>query len=210
MWAVVAGALAGVLAYLELQACKRRPLAWRASHWIAMRLGADAAAGFLAYGLVRLAFGQLAWMTPSWSALLAGLVGPAILRSQLSLLGAGDETVVGPATAFRRLQGQADRNIDDIGAAAQAKWMFTEAVPVCSPPDGFRVLVDRSITYVNGLERLNDTERTQACVYIAQVRDDTAAQGEKAVAIAQHLIDLGGQRFVRSFVKERRRRSRGR
>ncbi len=102
---ILAGLLAAALSFIELVAGRRRTPTWKAAHWIAIGLLFDVAAGSLAYSILLLAFGDVKWFTGFWPILIAGLAGPALLRSQLALFGSGQEaSYLGPAVVFGSLQ----------------------------------------------------------------------------------------------------------
>lgn len=204
-WPWLAALLSAGVAFLELHVQKRKPLSWRATHWILLRLAADGVAGYLAYTLLEFAFGDLDWFGNIWSALVAGLIGPALLRSQLSLIGSGDETSAGPAVVFRRLQRYADEAVDDIGANAQSKWIHSKVLPVLDRPGSLDYLVGRADDYLAQLDRFDQVVRAAKREQIQQVAVDDSTDGEKSRVIVQILLDLKCQRAVRSIVADLRK-----
>ena len=122
--AIYAGILAGFLALCELFNASRKPPAIRAIGWILVLFLFDGGSALIIFALLKDAFKNLSWFTGPWPVIIAGLSGPALLRSQLALLGSGQEsTYYGPANRYRRIQQGIERRIDQLGADAQSDWI---------------------------------------------------------------------------------------
>jgi hypothetical protein len=77
-WAAILSASISVLEILL--SAKKRP-AFAALPWVMVLAGFDAAAGLFGYWLVDLAFPNVSWLQGPWKVLVAGLIGPAVLRA---------------------------------------------------------------------------------------------------------------------------------
>jgi hypothetical protein len=158
--AILAAALAGGLSLCELFNASRKPPAVRAYGWILVLFGFDAASELFSYAVLVEALKGLTWFVGPWPVLVAGFCGPALLRSQLALLGSGQESShYGPAVRYRRVQKQIEVRIDRLGAAAQSDWV-AKAVPQIARIDldelGLRV-----INYVKALEDIDEMKASR-------------------------------------------------
>jgi hypothetical protein len=178
----------------------------RACPYLLILFAFDASSAMLAYAVLLEALKGLTWFVGIWPALLAGLCGPALLRSQLALLGSGQESAYyGPANRYRRLQSNIERTIDDITASVQANWIATKALPAIS-----RISIDelrlQSETYVKGLSRLKQDEMDLLLTQFSLILlDPASSDAERVEAVVQLLIDNGGRRLVRSLMRRGRR-----
>lgn len=198
---VVAGALGCLLGFIELNAVKRKRLAPGACLWISARLATDGFSSASAYAILLLVFKGLEWFSPIWAIVVAALMGPTLLRAQLSLIGSGDERSVGPAVAFRHLQKIIDDNIDDIGAVAQSKWINTKALPSVEKI-AIGDLRNQIADYLNSLDRFSVKEKRGELQFLnGIVSDITITDNAKRRIIVTRLLDRKCQRFVRQMVR---------
>lgn len=203
--AMLAGIFAGGLSLCELFNASRKPPAFRAAGWILVLFCFDAGSGLLAYAVLAATLDGLTWFVRPWPILLAGLCGPALLRSQLALLGSGQESsYYGPAARYRRVQRQIELKIDGLGAAAQSDWV-ARAVPKVE-----RIHLDelelRITNYVKALESLDDTKREEMLDYFWQtLMDGTIDDRQKCRYVVQKLIDNDCRPCVRSLVRRAKR-----
>src|SRR4051794_15299743 len=97
---VAAAVLAAIFYGIELRVALSKPLSLSGFPWVLLRLSFDAGTAVIACELLRAAFGNLAWFTPTWQVIIAALTGPALLRSQLAVIGSGQEDAYyGPASS---------------------------------------------------------------------------------------------------------------
>ncbi|WP_157250827.1 hypothetical protein [Nonomuraea typhae] len=199
---VSAAGLAIILSGVELFAARRKPPSIKAAHWICYRFACDGSTAVLAFVLLGAALEGLKWFTGPWPVLLAGLVGPALLRSQLAILGSGSEnSYYGPAKVYARLQGYINQQIDDIGSVEQSRWVRRCAVPqLCKVP--LSEVRECVVTYLNGLDRMSAAERKKTIAALdGTVDDPNFSHQEKVGAIVALLIDVGGRRQVKMLMK---------
>jgi hypothetical protein len=169
------------------------------------RLATDGFSSASAYAVLLLVFRGLEWFSPFWDIAVAALIGPTLLRAQLSLIGSGDERSVGPAVVFRRFQKIIDENIDDIGAVAQSKWINAKVLPALEQVaiDDFH---DQIVDYLNSLDRLNAKDRHEEFSLLSEIVSDTTITDKlKRRIIVTRLLDRRCQRFVRQMVKTARK-----
>lgn len=202
----LSGGLAALLSLIELQNARRKPPCLRACHWVIVRLAFDAGTAMLAYSALTAALSGLSWFTGPWPIVVAGLAGPALLRSQLALLGSGQESnTYGPANVYKRIQRSIDRTIDDIGSVTQSEWVTRKAVPAMRVLDLSEIRAQVTV-YVKSVEDLAPRKRDERIAWIeATVLDSSTDHDQKIEAIVQYLIDNGGRRLVRTMVRRGRR-----
>src|SRR6266545_6493323 len=151
---VAAGVLATLLGLVELASARKKGLSYRALHWILLRLLIDGATGALAYAVLVTAFEGLKWFKGAWPVVVDGLAGPALLRSQLALLGSGESSpAYGPANVYRRVQKEVDRNIDEFGSIAQSRWVNSKVLPTTRALS-LDEIMNRTDSYLSSLDRL--------------------------------------------------------
>src|SRR3954451_24568471 len=112
-----AAVLAAAFYSIELRVSLSKPVSLRGLPWIFLRLTFDGATAAIVCELLRASFGTLTWFTPVWQISIAALAGPALLRSQLAVIGSGQEdSYYGPANAYGRLRRWLDEAVDGAGA----------------------------------------------------------------------------------------------
>ena len=200
---VAAGVLATLLGLVELASARKKALSHRALHWILLRLLIDGATAALAYAVLITAFEGLKWFKGAWPVVVAGLAGPALLRSQLALLGSGEESrTYGPANVYRRVQKVVDEAIDEIGSVAQSEWVNRKVLPsirILSLTD----MMHRADSYLNSLDRLTTEKYKEEITFIkVTIAEQATSEDAKRRAIVQRLLDGGSRRFVRSLMKD--------
>ncbi|MFC5828748.1 hypothetical protein [Nonomuraea insulae] len=199
--ALLAGALSGVLCLCEIFNASRKPPAVRACGWLLVLFGFDFAAGLLSYAILVETLKGLTWFVGLWPIFLAGLCGSALLRSQLALLGSGQEASYhGPAVRYRRLQKQIELKIDRLGAAAQSDWV-AKAVPQVERI-GVNELDLRVSNYVKALEGIEEKQRQDMLDYFQQtLTDATITDSQKCRYVVQKLVDNECRPCVRSLLR---------
>jgi hypothetical protein len=198
--AYAAGLVAGAISLFELFNASRKPPCRRAFLWILVLFGFDAASGLIAYALLAEALKGLTWFTGPWPVLLAGLCGPALLRSQLALLGSGQESsYYGPAVRYRRVQKGIERKIDQINAAQQSEWIVTKVLP-CLESISIQELDIQVTNYVKAVDGITSDERTEILDYVSEtIADVLLDDTSKRRAIAQKMIDSDSREFVKNL-----------
>ncbi len=200
--AIWAGILAGCLALCELFNAARKPPAFRAIGWILVLFGFDGGSALLIFALLKEAFHGLSWFTGFWPILISGLSGPALLRSQLALIGSGQESsYYGPATRYRRIQQGIERRIDQLGADAQSNWVANRMSCVLDITiDEFSL---RVTTFIKSLgNSFGEDERERLLLYVEETLTDAHIDDlTKRRAIVQKLMDTGCRQCVKGMVR---------
>jgi hypothetical protein len=200
-----AALLAALLSFLELELSWRKRPAPNAILWLLVLFGFDGASGLFGYWLLGLAFPGLDWLTEPWRVLVAGLVGPALLRSQLALLGSGQEdSYFGPANRVGRLRKGLIDKADDLSAASQSRWASKRAARVMAIGlTEFRFQVE---TYVDGRDGLSSPVKDDIKDYIETVcADGQASDQQKCRSIIVKLLNSGCRAVVSSASRGGRR-----
>lgn len=166
----------------------------------------------LAFSALTSAFAGLSWFTGAWPVVVAGLAGPALLRSQLALLGSGQESsTYGPANVYKRVQKLIDDNIGEIGRIAQSEWVKYEAAPAICTLD----LEDTCKTARKFIEETNKITRPSERKGRVKAVDEAMSDGNlsrerKCRDIIQNLVDSGGIRLARALLRQAKRNAKGR
>jgi len=190
---------AASLGLVELTTSLDKPLSWRATHWVLLRVGVDALLGLIAYPFL------LAATNGSIVAaiLLGSLAGPAVLRAQVITV---NRTLhMGPA-AIEPLLKKIDDTIDDIGAVAQSAWVNGQVLTAIQamPVDEVR---NRAIAYVRGVRRFKQADLTRIENCINNTANDANSDDDtKRRFLVEKLLDLKGRRLVASIARAARQR----
>jgi hypothetical protein len=199
--AIESGLLAGCLAVIELLIATKKPPAFRALPWILVLFALDGSAGMLVFGLLSQILQGLTWFVGAWPVLLSGVSGPALLRSQLALLGSGEETsYYGPAVRYRRIQKGVERRIDQLGAVAQSDWI-AKALPEVLKIDISEFQL-RVTNYVKLDDTIDEVKKHELLEYIEEtLTDNTLDPDSKFRAVVQKLTDNGSRQCVKGLVR---------
>jgi hypothetical protein len=193
---------AALVSLVELTARQKKSIPLRATHWVILRLAIEGGTAAFAYAVLLAVFAGLPWIAGAWGVLVAGLAGPALLRSQLALLGSGQESsYYGPATSYQRLQKWINEAIDDISSVNQSAQVLAGMDRIGQIP--FDTVANCFELYVRALERLSVEQRENELLFLESVRKDTVTDQQKIAVLIFHLIDLGGRRQVRQLAKLR-------
>ncbi|MBX7266238.1 hypothetical protein KIF24_09540 [Micromonospora sp. Llam7] len=190
--------VAALVSILALPGARKKRPSWRAGHWIALRVGMDAAS---AYVVFRLGAEWVPGADPLPLMLVAGLSGPAILRTQVSFLTNSHQLKhYGPATMYGWMQRNLDNRIDEISSAEQSRWV-SRALPVIERLgiDTIRTQVE---SYLRGLDKLSREQLNRELLYLRQVAEDPTDHSTKCRSIVQRLLDRGDHTMLRSLEKE--------
>ena len=198
----LAGGVSAVLAYAELVNCRGRLPCWRASLLVMCRMAIEAGAGAASYSLVTAALHDVTWFTGIWPILLAGFCGSTLLRSQLALLGSGQESsYFGPAVVYQRLQRTIDREIKDIDSSWGEQWIYNKVLPSIGDLDP-KILAARAKSYLEEFGKVSNSDLTQICDQFDTLVEDTHGDDEtKRATLVRKVMKVGGKRFVRGLLK---------
>ncbi|GIG88107.1 hypothetical protein [Plantactinospora endophytica] len=207
LWAPAgASGIAAVISVINLTTARKKMPSWHALHWVVLRIAVDALASLAVYHLLATQLPDVDWLPLM---LVAGLSGPALLRTQISFM-ANDQrlTHYGPASVYGRLQKALDAAIDDVSSTQQSQWLSNSALPLIE-----RLELDRIRTrvehYLKGLDRLTEAQQSRELRYLHDVVNDNTDHRSKCRTIVQRLLDTGGRRLVRSLMREGARASEG-
>lgn len=201
--AIYAGLLAGAVAMGELFNASRKPPALRAVGWILVLFGFDAGSGLIAFALLGELFKGLSWFTGPWPVIISGLCAPALLRSQLALIGSGQESsYYGPANRYRQIQHGIEFRIDQVGADAQSDWIAKRmAYILVVSIDEFGTKVTLFIKSLGN--SFGEDQREELLSYVEETLLDGALDdASKRRAIVQKLIDSGCRQCVKGLVRQ--------
>jgi hypothetical protein len=198
-----ASGLAAAVSAIELFALRRGRVVRKAAQWIVLRFLLNAATGALAYWFVTLAFAGLSWFTGPVPWIIAGISGPAFVRSQFALLGSGQETIrYGPANMFVRIQDALDNKTDMLCSAAETAWLHDVALPALKKHVSLTDLTSRTCTFIWGLDNVPPLERTARTDYVKAVAADAATpEDDRYWTTLAYLLDQGGRGFLATTVK---------
>lgn len=200
--ASLSGLLAASLSFIELSNAKRKPLSVRATFYILLRLALDAGVALCARALlVSHIINAPAWFTGVWPALVAGLLGPAILRSQFRFLKQHNiTTAYGIADIFGRVQKKFDGEIDDICSVAQATWINRRALPALRQIP-LNEITQEACDYMRSLGNAKTKKPTAHIQYINSVANDPDTEkDDKYRCIITYLLENDGRRIIKSLV----------
>lgn len=200
---IIAALLAGALAYVELTSRLRTRLTSRAAQWLAARFGLEVV-GAVAAVLILPFTGDGWWTEGVPAGLIAGVSVPALLRLRLVTLKVGEaELPVGFATAYEPLRNFIERQIDDIGAAEQSRWINRVVLPRLSQLGTAPEELAYSVrTYIAGLTRLSESTQVATSKFIDTTLADNVSDENKLRLLVQKVADLGGQRLLEDLVAE--------
>jgi len=194
-WAAI---LAAFISAVELAVWLRKVPPFRSTPWIIILLGFDAAAGLFAFWLLGILWAGTEWLNDYWKILIAGLIGPAILRAQLALIGSGQEdTTFGPANRVGRLRKGVLSQIDDLSAAAQSRWASkkTPKILACGLAE-FRFQLE---TYLHGREDMDAEIKAEILMFVEEVCSDQGTNDDqKCRAIVIKLLNRRCRAIVQS------------
>jgi hypothetical protein len=199
----VAAGIAVVISVVELQSSLTKPLSFEraAVGWLVLRLILDAStsAVCLMWVIPLLDQGQ-PWFTGIGPAVVAGVGGPVIFRTQLATLKNGKEFgALGFGRIFVQMRKGIDSSLDDVGAVAQSTWVTVVAMPALQRV-GLREMVDHVRMYIQTLDRMTEADKKKHISFVQKVLDDNSSDEEKKRAILQTVLDIGGRRLIKKIV----------
>jgi hypothetical protein len=204
----IAAIIAGIMSLCLLVASHRKRLSGRAWFYILLRMSVDGSSAIPAYPVVANSYPQFTFLhEPVAQVLLAALIGPGFLRSQVTIVDRRSPRgvrAVGPAVKFNEFLTWIDRSIDQISSVAQTRWMNTKVVPVLGRYTVSQ-LHDEAKQYLNGLDRIEPKALKGSLDYVEKVAKDADGEGDEQAkrAILQHLLDNSGRRLVEDLVRRR-------
>lgn len=199
---ILTGLIAGTLSVSEIFIARRKAISKRAIGFVIALFGVDGGSAMVIYPVVTGTFKGLTWFTGAWPVLLCGLCGPVLLRSQLSLLGSGqEEGLYGPAVRFRDFQKRLLKSIDEEGATEQSDWVNTKVLPLIKRIN-ILDLRSRCESFIKALDYISDDHREAMLDHVRRTLDDSRiAEQDRRHAIVQYMLDGGYRRFVKGLVR---------
>jgi hypothetical protein len=197
--ALVAGALGAIEQYNRLQTrLTRGDYAW--AFW-AMRIVLEMAIGFAAMAIAIAAKPSLEHDLLAWIA--AGAAGPIAVRTRIIDIGVGSTArPVGLATAYEPVRDWIAARIDDIGAAAQSKWITEELLPVLAkegkPP---KEVGDRLVRWCEGSERFSKVAVGDQRAFVRKTLGSKDSDDIKRELLVLKAIELKAFRVLRDLRK---------
>jgi hypothetical protein len=142
------------------------------------------------------------WTTGPLGGAVAGIAAPALLRLRLVSLKVGEQEIpIGVATAYEPARDYVERQIDDIGAVTEARWLNQIVLPRLQPPEWTpQLIADEVRSYVKGLNRLSEPTRLAELAFIDRVLADGVGDLDKIRLLIQKVVDLGGHRLVDGLI----------
>lgn len=200
------GAIAITISAIELGGSTVNKPTLRATHWIILRVLIDLGTAIAAILILESALSGLDWFTGAWPALVAGLCGPALIRSQLAILGSGqEEKYYGPANRYSQLREWIDSSIDDIGSAVRSTRISEKVIPRIKdiPLEELGDIIER---YIKDLNRLPHEEKMRRIEYThSTLQDEATSEKEKLSALVNMLLDVKAMRLIRRLEKDRKK-----
>lgn len=203
MAVAIAVLLATVLAFVELRTRLRTRFTSRAVGWWVARLAIEAIAAAV-FALILPNLTEANWVDGLAGGFAAGISVPALLRLRLvSLRVGGAEVPIGVATAFEPIRNYFERQIDEIGAAAQSRWLNGTVLPHLKKAGwSAEDLGNRARTYVEGLTWFAEADRAAAVAYIKARLDEDVEPDKMIRAIVQKMVDLRAYRLIDDLMEE--------
>jgi hypothetical protein len=206
---LLAGAIAALLAFIELQSrlTSLQPRALNVWGFWTARIGMEvlvaAGAAIVARGAVP---SDAAAAFPPWLVvgIAGGLGGPAFVRLTLLTFGKdASATPIGLASFYEPVRNYFERQLDEIGADAQTAWMRQTVIPGLKAqgitPD---MLADQLRTYVKSLSRLSSTEQLDIITWIKGTAADTGLTNEqKMETLLFKGLNLGARRNIERLLR---------
>lgn len=201
---VYAAVAAATVSLIELEVARRARPTLKAVGLLLVLLAFDGAAGLFGYWVLGITFGSLDWWNVGWQILTAGLVGPAILRAQLALLGSGQEDAVyGPGNRFGRIRKDLVDDIENLSSAAQSRWASRRTDQVMAV--GLQDFVFQVTAYVNARTSLAREVRLNIISYMdTQMKDAASSDRDKCQAIILKLLECDCRAVISSATSRRR------
>jgi hypothetical protein len=195
--ALIAGALGAIEQYNRLQTKPTRAdYAW--AFWI-LRVGLEMGIGIAAISIAIAAKGSLSQQPLAWIA--AGAAGPVAVRTRIIDIGAGSSArPVGLASAYEPIRDWIAQRIDDIGAAAQSRWLTEELLPTLSkyekPP---KEVADRLARWCEGSQRFSKVGVGEQRAFIRKTLGSHQDDDIKRELLVLRAVELQAYRVLRDL-----------
>jgi hypothetical protein len=198
---VVAACVAGALGALEQYNRLRSRPTWADHAWAlwTLRIVLEAGIGVAALGIIEAATPNVVENPLVWVA--AGAAGPAAVRLRIIDVGVRENaTPIGLAAAYEPVRDWLARQLDDISASAQSRWLYTELLPALDqrqvPPEtiGARVL-----HWIEGSERFTKIQEVDERDYVKATLAADEADSLKRELIVLRALKLGAYRVLRDL-----------
>lgn len=103
---------------------------------------------------------------------VAAFAGPALLRSQFTVLGNGQKPIYyGPADRYVQFREWIDSSIDDISAARQSIWITGTVIPAIEDMP-LSELARSAELYIKSIRRIPDDGKEKRVEYINNTKED--------------------------------------
>jgi hypothetical protein len=201
----IAACAAGAISFLELATHRRGILFWRVAQWISLRLIAHGATAAISYAVLMAAFGSLSWFKGAIAIVVSALCGPAIFRSQLALLGSGQESPKdAPAAAYRRVLASIDVKIMEGAVVAESAWVVEKAIPAIQNVP-LAQIEGNVQNYLTRTGSLKPAQRKVELDFLRNTMEDAkAGDDDKRSAIVHRLLGIEARQLVVRLVKKGR------
>ena len=194
--------LAAVISLIEIMGQWRRFIYPRIYGWVFARVVVHGGTAAVAYGLLVVIFHGTDWYRGIFPVLVAGLCAPAIFRSQLALIGSGQESAAdSPAVKFRHILGWIDDRIVEGSLVAESSWVVYHALPAIQKLP-ISTLYDHSRLYVSGTRRLRPSAKAKAMDFLDATKGEVTADTDKCRAIVYWLLEIGARDMVAQMMRE--------
>lgn len=196
-------ALAAILSTLELFTSLRKPPSWRAGIYILVRVSLDGISSLIVLAFLQSAYNNATWFSPLVQVAVSGVLGPAVLRSQIELPGGDNQARrLGLQVLYGRIRASLDVKIDNISAVAESRWIQSIVLPKIKEL-GVDYLASRIEYYMRSLERLDQEQKEVQVRFVKQLEEEDTFEEAKGRALLQYLMDNGGRSVVKSLCRER-------
>lgn len=203
---LVAGLIAAVLSFVELNSRLRFKPRLSAAHLWFLRIAVDGIVGGIAAVVaVSLAKDSADWKWASdvggW--VLAGVGGPAILRSRVVTIGKGEAAKeIGPAMVYEPIRDYFEAELDDAGAIEQSQWLNQTVFPRLVSKNVTSAIVSGWYAdYLNTLSRMTDAQRAAELAFIDKVVSDTSPDEKKVRVLVSRVVSVGGRGLIERMLR---------
>jgi hypothetical protein len=164
-----------------------------------MRVLLEVGVGVASIGIAKAADSSLGSEPLAWVA--AGAAGPIVVRARIMDIGTGGSAQpIGLAAFYEPVRDWIARQIDDIGAATQSKWLTEELLPTLSksgvPPTDVAGRISRWFEGSGRFSKLDELHEQEFIHKTLKSRQDDDIKRELLVLRA---INLGAYRVLRDL-----------
>jgi hypothetical protein len=206
---IVAPAVAAIASGIDLSVGRNKGLYLRAVPLCVLFVMLDATAAIILLIVLRAGAELLNSSPTTAAAVIAGLVGPLLMRTKIPVPFTNGRQVVNAVAMLRKLQIRVAAGIEDQCNAGETAWILDKVLPVLRtfPLSEVEAWVIQSINVKN----VGPQARMLRRKYIEEVQraaDDPIKEEERKHLLVQILIDRCGRRQVTALVRRARKWSR--